>query len=68
MDAQQRSEENWRSIETIWQNTQGSWKGDNADRFASQFWSHFERDIEDHLLALQALDEVINRAQTEINE
>ena len=68
MDAQQRSEENWRNIKTIWESTQGSWRGDNADRFEAQFWAQFERDIEDHLRALQALDEAINIARAEINE
>ncbi len=68
MDAQERSEDNWRNIKIIWQNTQGSWRGDNADRFASQFWAQFERDIEDYLRALQALDEAINRARAEIND
>jgi uncharacterized protein YukE len=68
MEAQQRSEENWRNIKGIWQNTQGSWRGDNADRFESQFWAHFERDIEDHLRALETLDEAINRARAEIRE
>jgi uncharacterized protein YukE len=68
MDAQQRSEDNWHSVKTIWQNTQGSWRGDNADRFESQFWAQFERDIEDHLRALHGLDEAINRARAEIKE
>ncbi len=68
MDAQQRSEDNWSNIKTIWQNTQGSWSGDNADRFEAQFWAQFERDIEDYLRALEALDEAINRARAEINE
>jgi uncharacterized protein YukE len=68
MDAQQRSEDNWGNIKTIRQNTQGSWRGDNADRFASQFWAQFERDIEDYLRALQALDEAINNTRAEINE
>ncbi len=68
MDAQQRSEDNWRNIKTIWENTQGSWSGDNADCFESQFWAQFERGVEDYLRALQALDEMINRARAEINE
>ncbi len=68
MDAQQRSEDNWRSIKAIWQNTQGNWRGDNADLFESQFWGQFERDIEDYLRALEALDEAIKRARAEINE
>lgn len=68
MDAQQRSEENWHNIKAIWRNTQGSWRGDNAERFASQFWAQFERDIEDYLRALQALDEAISSSRAEINE
>lgn len=68
MDAQQRSEDNWRNIKTIWENTQGSWSADNADRFESQFRAQFERGVEDYLRALQALDEVINGAWSEINE
>ncbi len=68
MDVQQRSEDNWSNIKTIWQNTQGSWSGVNADLFASQFWAQFERDIEEYLRALEALDEAINKARAEIDE